>query len=58
MNLLPQFRTRILRNNYPRYFPRKPSKKQDYGSLADLISILKAKLRTNHIKPKHRPPLH
>ena len=58
MNLLPQFRTRILRNNYPRYFPRKPSKKQDYGSLADLISILKAKLRTTDVQTKDSSSLH
>jgi len=56
MNLLPQFRTRILRDS-PRYFPRKPSKKQDYGSLADLISILKAKLRTTNIDPKNSASL-
>lgn len=55
MNLLPQFRTRILRDS-PRYFSR-PSKKQDYGSLADLISILKAKLRTTNIDPKNSASL-
>ena len=57
MNLLPQFRTKIHRNTYPKYFP-KSTYQQDLGSLADLISILKAKLRTTNVKPKDSPPLH